>query len=116
MRFFNRRREIQRVEERRPTFGFLEVRTESGAPLAQATLRDTSRFGAMIRSRPPRVLPERVNLWFPKEQLDIGASVRWCRGEDFGVQFDHAVEVWIVNTERKDRIDVVTSHLEKAGI
>jgi len=116
MRFFNKRRMIERAEERRPTFGFLEVRTESGAPLVQATLRDTSRHGAMIRSRPPRVLPERVNLWFPKEQLDIGASVRWCQGEDFGVLFDHAVEVWVVNTTRKDRIDVVTSHLEKAGV
>jgi hypothetical protein len=116
MGFFSKRSIVQRIEERRPTFGFLEVRSEGGAPLAQATLRDTSRFGAMIRSQSERELPGRVNLWFPKEQIDIGASVRWIVGEDFGVQFDHALEIWNAAKPRRNRIDVVTSHLEKAGI
>ena len=116
MRFFSKRRLVQRIEDRRPTFGFLEVRSESGAPLAQATLRDTSTFGAMIRSASQRVFPDRINLWFPKEQLDVSASVRWSDGEDFGVKFDHAVEIWNRDSGRKDRIDVVTSHLERAGV
>jgi hypothetical protein len=116
MGFFSKRRMIQRIEDRRPTFGFLEVRTESGSPLAQATLRDTSTFGAMIRSASQRVFPERINLWFPKEQIDVSASVRWTEGEDIGVKFDHAVEIWNQDSGRKNRLDVVTSHLEKAGV
>jgi len=116
MGFFSKRRLVQRIEDRRPTFGFLEVRTESGAPLAQATLRDTSTFGAMIRAATLRAFPERINLWFPKEQIDVNASVRWTEGDDIGVKFDHAVEIWCQDSGRKDRIDVVTSHLERAGI
>ena len=116
MGFFTRHRMIERIEERQPTFGYVEVRSESGAPLAQATLRDTSKFGAMIRSRSQRAFPERVNLWFPKEQIDVGASVRWTEGEDFGVKFDHTVECWSKNSARKDRVDVVTTLLERAGV
>jgi hypothetical protein len=116
MGFFRKKRLIERIEERHPTFGIVELRTENGAPLAEATLRDKSTFGAMIRARWQRVFPERINLWFPKEQIDVGASIRWSEGVDMGVKFDHAVELGTANSDRKDRIDVVTSHLERAGV
>ncbi len=115
MGFFSKS-QIKRIEDRQPTFGFVEVRTESGVPLAQATLRDTSKFGAMIRSTSQRNFPERVNLWFPKEQIDVSASVRWSEGGDMGVQFDHSLECWDKTVSRRNRLDVVTTHLERAGI
>ena len=116
MGFFSRNKFVDRIEERQSTFGFVEIRSESGTPLAQATLRDRSSYGAMIRSSTHRAIPDRVNLWFPTEQIDVSASVRWTDGGDFGVQFDHAVECWVTDADRKNRLDVVATHLARAGV
>ena len=113
--FFQNKR-VNRIEERQSTFGYVEVRSEAGVPLTQATLRNKSRFGAMIRPSTNRSVPERVNLWFPKEQVDVNASVRWTDNGDFGVKFDHEMGCLLENTYRRDRVDVVTTHLERAGI
>lgn len=116
MGIFSSNKMIERIEERQPTFGYVEVRSESGTPLAMATMRNKTRYGALIRADVLRAVPNRVQLWFPADHVNVKASVRWSNSSDFGVKFDEPVECWATAPCRKDRVDVVTTHLERAGI
>ena len=116
MGIFSRNDQVKRTEERKSTFGYVEVRTESGTPLAMATVRDRTCRGALIRAEVLRSVPRRVQLWFPADQIEVMASARWFGDCEFGVEFDEPVKAWSKSASRKDRIDVVTTHLERAGV
>ena len=116
MGIFSRDDQVERSEERKSTFGYVEVRTESGTPLAMATVRDRTRRGALIRADILRSVPRRVQLWFPADQIEVMASARWSGDSEFGVEFDEPIEAWSDNAALKDRVDVVMAHLERAGV
>ena len=116
MGIFSRNRQDGRTEARTPTFGYVEVRSASGTPLAVATVRDRTCHGALIRADVLRSIPQRVRLWFPADQIEVSASARWSGDNEFGVEFDEPVEAWMNGAARRDRVDVVTDHLERAGV
>ncbi len=116
MGIFSRSEQDERIENRKLTFGYVEVRSESGTPLAVATVRDRSSHGALIRAEVLRSVPRRVRLWFPADQIEVTASARWSGDSEFGVKFDEPVESWADGESGTDRVDVVTTHLERAGV
>ena len=116
MGIFSQDKNVERKRERKSTFGYVEVRSESGTPLAMATVRDRTDHGALIRADVLRSVPRRVRLWFPAEQIEVAASARWSGNSEFGVEFDEPVEAWSDGGSRRDRVDVVTDHLQRAGV
>ena len=116
MGIFSRNDHTDRIEERKSTFSYVEVRTESGVPLAMATVRDRTCRGALIRADVLRSVPRRVQLRFPADQIEVMATARWSGDGEFGVEFDEPVDAWSDTAARKDRIEVVMTHLERAGV
>ena len=116
MGIFSSNDQVERIEERTSTFGYVEVRTESGTPLAMATVRDRTCRGALIRADVLRSVPQRVQLWFPADQIEVMASARWSGDGEFGVEFDEPVDAWSNSAARRNRIEFVTTLLERAGV
>jgi hypothetical protein len=113
---FFRKKTFQRKDERYPAFVYVEISALNGAPLAAATVHEISRSGAQIKLQSDQSLPERIHLWFPRHSIKVDATIRWSSDRQIGVEFDESIAIPTSGTGRKDRIDVVTRHLERAGI
>jgi hypothetical protein len=113
---FFKRKKYERKDERFPAFVYVEISAINGAPLAAATVHEISRSGAQIKLQSTLSLPERIHLWFPRHSTNVDATIRWNSDDYIGVEFDEPIELPTGNPTRKNRIDVVTSHLERAGI
>jgi hypothetical protein len=116
MLFFRKKKKFERRDERYPAFVYVEISALNGAPLAAATVHEISKSGAQIKLQSDQTLPERIHLWFPRHSTNVDATIRWSSDRRIGVEFDEPIEIPTSASSRKDRIDVVTAHLERAGI
>jgi hypothetical protein len=116
MLFFKKKKH-DRNHERYPAFVYVEISALNGAPLAAATVHELSVSGAQIKLQSDQALPQRVHLWFPRHSTNVDATIRWSKDRNIGVQFDELVDIPTTSaSSRKNRIDVVTAHLEKASM
>jgi len=113
---FFKKKKFDRRDERHPAFVYVEISALNGAPLAAATVHEISKSGAQIKLQSDQSLPERIHLWFPRHSTNVDATIRWTSDRRIGVEFDEPIEIPTGSSSRKDRIDVVTAHLERAGI
>lgn len=100
-----------RQDLRIATFGFVEVCSESGEPLTEATVREISKRGAQLRLKSSHKLPQRLLVRWPTGQSSTMATLRWLSGVSIGVEFDDEINVPRKRPDPEERIRIVTSHL-----
>ena len=114
MRFFSPasvKRTIQRKAPRIPAYRAVEIYDEDGNFLEMGTLRDWSKYGALIILQKTRPLPNTIVVWFPQERHGQNADIRWQEEGSIGVRFDEEMEKpdWLQH--KRDRVEVVATHL-----
>ena len=100
-----------RRDPRITTFGFVEVCSENGEPLMDATVREISKRGAQLRLKSTHRLPQRLLIRSSTGQSSNTATLRWVSGVSIGVEFDEEVSVPRKRPDAEERIRIVTSHL-----
>ncbi len=121
MPIFRRRRSLadttffERREQRNSTFMLVDITSEQGSKFGQASLRDLSANGALLHLTTSQALPEKVLLYFPTERMKRAVRVRWQDQSLIGVEFDDPIDLPERMRSQKNRLDVVTSHFERAG-
>ena len=101
----------QRREARMTMFGIVDLYAETGALLANATMREISKTGAQLRLKSPIKLPKRIRIRSSGNGQSYMATVKWMSGISFGVEFDEEVKVPKQRPNSEERIRIVTSHL-----
>ena len=101
------KRKIPRI----PADRAIEVYDEDGNLLEKGTLQDWSKQGALIALEKPRSLPKDIVIWFPQDFRGQEAELRWQEETSIGVSFDEEMERpdWLQH--KKDRVEVVATHL-----
>jgi hypothetical protein len=100
-----------RRHPRLPTFSFVEICSEDGDLLMEATVREISKRGAQLRVKTSKLLPERFLVRSTKDQFSKMATVMWVSGASVGIEFDEEVSVSKSPPDAEERIRVFTSHL-----
>ena len=93
----------------------VEIMNDQGARLVKASLRDLSANGALLHLETDEAIPDTINLYFPADRVSKASKVRWRDQQFIGVEFDESLDLPERMRSRKDRLDVVTSHMENAG-
>lgn len=121
MRFFRKRLGLpqptffERREQRNSTFMIVTILNDEGSRLEQASLRDLSARGALLHIATDQLLPDEITLHFPADRVSKAARVRWQDQQFIGIEFDEHFELPERMRSRRDRLDVITSHMESAG-
>ena len=104
-------RTSKRKSLRIPAYRAVEVYDDDGNLLEMGTLRDWSKQGALITLEKPRPLPKNIVIWFPQDFRGHEAELRWQEETSIGVSFDEEMERpdWLQH--KKDRVEVVATHL-----
>ena len=104
-------RTSKRKTPRIPAYRAVEIQDEDGNLLEKGTLRDWTKQGALITLEDTRPLPKTVVVWFPQDCRGHKAEIRWQEKRSIGVRFDEEMERpgWL--QPKKDRIEVVATHL-----
>jgi hypothetical protein len=100
-----------RHHPRLPTFSFVEICSEDGDLLMEATVREISKRGAQLRFKTSKWLPERFFVRSTTNQFSKMATVKWISGPSVGVEFDEDVNIKKGPPDAEERIRVVASHL-----
>ena len=106
---------LERKEQRTSTFMIVDVMNDEGARLVKASLRDLSANGALLHLEAEQAIPDSIKLFFPADRVSKAGRVRWRDQQFIGVEFDDPLDLPERMRSRKDRLDVVTSHMKSAG-
>lgn len=101
----------QRQSVRRPTFSFVEICSEDGKVLIDATIREISAFGAQLRLKSARRLPDRLIIRSQPDRTCNPATLKWMSGVSIGIRFDNEVKLPKEQPNTGERIRIVESHL-----
>ena len=106
---------LERKEQRNSTFMIVDIMNDEGARLVKARLRDLSANGALLHLETDQAIPDTIMLHFPADRISKAGRVRWRDQQFIGVEFDDPLDLPERMRSRKDRLDVVTSHMKSAG-
>ena len=106
---------LERKEQRNSTFMIVEVMNDDGDRLAKASLRDLSANGALLHLETDQAIPDTIMLYFPADRVSKPGRVRWRDEQFIGMEFDDPLDLPERMRSRRNRLDVVTSHMKNAG-
>lgn len=93
------------------TYRFVDVCSECGEVLTEATIRNLSKNGALLRLKSQKKLPARLLVRSPVEHSVNAATLRWTSAQSAGVEFDNEVSAPNGPPDVHERIRVISSHL-----
>ena len=101
----------QRRDPRVTTYNVVEIRSETGELMTEATIREISKRGAQLQLKSGITMPKRFRVRWPTGQLSTMATLRWAAGHDIGVEFDEEVRMPKQRPSAEQRIKVIASHI-----
>lgn len=116
MGLFSRQKPVVvRGEKRFPTFSSIDVLTQDGDLITEATLRDISVAGALVRHTNTHALPKKIRLRIPVLEQTVDATIVWSSETEFGLRFDTNVDLSSLVDRKRNRLETVALHFGRTN-
>lgn len=116
MSLFSRQKPVVvRGEKRYPTFSSIDVLTQDGDLITDATLRDISAAGALVRHANKHILPKRICLRIPVLEQTVNATVVWSSETEIGLRFDTMIDLSPLVDRKRNRLETVALHFGRTN-
>ncbi|HSM40357.1 MAG TPA: hypothetical protein VK862_06375 [Afifellaceae bacterium] len=100
-----------RRDARIATYQHVDICSEHGEVLVEATIRDLSKYGALLQLKSQKKLPARLLVRSPVEHSVNVATLKWKSARSAGVEFDEQVSVPKSPPDLYERTRVISSYL-----